>query len=1078
MAGQQGKTLRSEMRDIESSYPLTAMQKSMLLHHVVERSSGVDIEQVVIRMPRDLDVEAFRAAWEQTVRRHAVLRTAFAWQQKEEPLQQVHRSVDLPLVHTNWSDVDPAEQQLRLQAFLRNDRTAGFEMDCPPLLRLNLFRLGIESHAFVWTAHHIVLDGGAFPAVMRDVAAFYEMHVGGGQVALEPTSLFSARVAWLRARDLNADEIYWREQLRGFDAPTPLGIGRSRPSTGAADRQADREMLLSAGQTKAFQALRAHLHTTPTILVLTAWALLLGRYSGLRDVVFGVTRACRRSGSTPSTDTVGLFVNTLPFRVRLHEDQTVREVVHAIQAQWSALRDYENAPHDLVRSWSSVPGDRQLFNTLVVYDNQKPEIALRSLGGIWSGSELRPYDCSGLPLALSVCGGDRLHMRLCYDRRLFDEATIDRALGHVAILLEEMAVDPLRPVGSLRLLSASEERQLTVEWCGSDHDCGAWQSLHRMFEAQAERIPDEPAVECAAQLLTYRQLNERANQLAHHLRAQGVTSETRVAICLDRSMEMIVAVLGVFKAGAAYVPLDPTYPADRIAFMLRDAAPKIAITEQALADLISAEVNTIILLDAVSPELAAAPVHNPESRTVPSSLAYIIYTSGSTGFPKGVLIEHGGLSNLVIAQSQAFGLSPGRQVLQFASFSFDAAISEMGMALTTGATLHMADRDTLMSLDGLSQMLKAKRIEVATLPPSLLALLDPREVTSLRTVISAGEACPWETALRWCVGREMFNAYGPTECTVGPTYWQVVDRIDGTSSVPIGRPISNMKVYVLDERRRLVPVGVPGEMCISGIGVARGYLDRPELTSERFIASPFESGTRIYCTGDLARFLPDGIIEYLGRIDQQVKIRGYRIELGEIEAQLVGHPQVRDAVVVARTEGGATTLAAYMIANGEPPDMTELRRFLSMKLPTFMMPAAFIWLPVFPVTPNGKVDRRALPAAEMRPVPETGSMAVPRNELEGSLLEIWGAILGHAPADIMQDFFDLGGHSLLAMRILTQVHDIYGVDISLGAFMQAPTIPALASAIEQLLVEQIRRMDSEEVQEALARDEGQRVILQ
>ena len=602
------------------------------------------------------------------------------------------------------------------------------------------------------------------------------------------------------------------------------------------------------------------------------------------------------------------------------------------------------------------------------------------------------------------------------------------------------------------------------------------------------RTPGAVAVTFEDDSLTYLELNRRANQLAHRLQRLGVGPESRVGICVERSLELIVGILGILKAGGAYVPLDPDYPPERIAFMLEDAQMPVLLTQQHLRREDTRERDTegeegvpyVLLLDADWPSITQEPDTNPISGAMPENLAYVIYTSGSTGRPKGTLLHHRGLCNFASSQALDYDLMPGRRMLQFASFSFDASVAEIFPALLSGATLCLARRETLFSAVDLVQLLKDRAITTAILPPSLLTLLPAEELPALQTLLSAGEACTREIVARWAPGRRFFNAYGPTEATVGPTWYRVEDLPDGATSIPIGRPIANTQVYVVDAQLRPVPIGVPGELMIGGVGVARGYLNRPGLTARKFIPDPFgeTAGSRLYRTGDLVRFLPDGNIDFLGRLDHQVKIRGLRIELGEVEAVLRDHESVGRAVVVAREEpSGDRRLVAYVvpaergrdtreedtrgrdtepvagaptalgIGEGVPPQ--NLRQFLQDRLPEYMIPSAFVWLDELPLTPNRKVDRRALPAPEdTRPSGER-TFVPPRDALELQLTQMWEEILNIRPIGVKDNFFELGGHSLLAVRLVAQIQQRLGATLPLTHLFQEPTVEQVASVLRQ-----------------------------
>ncbi|MFN7945816.1 MAG: amino acid adenylation domain-containing protein [Blastocatellia bacterium] len=637
---------------------------------------------------------------------------------------------------------------------------------------------------------------------------------------------------------------------------------------------------------------------------------------------------------------------------------------------------------------------------------------------------------------------------------------------------------------------------MLVEWNNTDAPYPSESCFHHLFEQHALARPDAIAVQFGAQHLTYAELNARASQLAHHLQRCGVTPDTIVGICTERSLEMIVGILGVLKAGGAYLPLDPHYPAERLAFMFADSQARILLTQQQLKPLIANLQSNIsnlksdihlLSLDADWAEISQQSTANVSSAATARNLAYVIYTSGSTGQPKGTLLEHRGLCNLAMAQQQAFGVSEGKRVLQFSPFSFDASVWELAMALGSGATLVLARQESIALMDDLHRLLQQQRITHVTLPPSVLNVLSSDDLPDLQIVVAAGERCTTDIVARWSRARKFFNAYGPTETTVCAAMAQCLD--DGTPNPPIGRPLPNFKLFVLDEQQHPVPIGIPGELCVSGPALARGYLNRPELTAEKFIAWKSEVGSRkseaerqmtddrwqmtdgaetaaslpsdyrlpttdyrLYRTGDLVRWRADGQLEYLGRVDEQVKVRGFRIEPGEIENVLRQHPGVREAVIVAYDDAqGDKRLAAYLLKSGGAlPSLTELKNHLRQMLPEYMVPATFVEIESLPLSPSGKVDRKRLPAPDTAQLESERIYIAPRTELESRLAALWSELLSVEHVGIEDNFFELGGHSLLATRMMARVQETEQVELPLRSFFEAPTVTALAGQIEQL----------------------------
>ncbi len=1134
------------MKNVEDFYPLSPMQQGMLFHSLYAPDSGVYIGQLGCTLRGDLDVAAFERAWQRLVERHPILRTAFLSGDLKEPVQVVHRRVAVPLDRQDWRDRPPDVQAARLDALLLEDQHRGFSLTAPPLLRLTLLQTADDAYHFVWTYHHLLFDGWSLPLLLQEVFALYEAFQQGRELTLPPLRPFRQYIGWLKKQSMAEAEAFWRRTLAGFSAPTPLVVDR------VPDQEADASApylelgtFVSAEATATLQALARQHRLTLNTLVQGAWALLLSRYSGEEDVLFGATVSGRPADLPGAERMIGLFINTLPVRVRVAPDARVLGWLADLQAQQAELRQYEYSPLVQIQGWSEVPRGTPLFESILVFESYPVAEALHEQEGALTVGQVRSVQQTNFPLTVVAEPGEQINLRIAYDGGRFDGATIERMLGHLRTLLEGIAATPDGTISALPLLTEAERRQALVAWNATARPFPLDRCVYELFQEQAARTPDAVAVLFEDTKLTYRELNVRANQLAHYLRRLDVGPDVLVGLCVEPSLELVVGVLGVLKAGGAYVPLDPTYPAERLQYMLEDAQVAVLLTsqeqrtknkEQSTTDRKGVlhtppaddegayrttppaddegayrttppaddGQRTVIDLEGDWEQIAQQPAENPDTAATPDDLAYVIYTSGSTGRPKGTLLQHRGLCNLAHVVIEKFEIGPASQVLQFASFSFDASVSEILPALLAGATLVMARRETLTSIPDLVELLRQRAISVVTLPPSLLAALPAEDLPALRTVVSAGEACPWEVAERWAVGRRFLNGYGPTEATIGASYYHVTGRVPGTTIVPIGGPVANAQMFLLDRQGRPVPIAVPGELHIGGVGLARGYLNRPELTEERFIPNPFIENkeqrtknkelrarggegetaqspisnlqspisSRLYKTGDLARYLPDGNIEFLGRVDDQVKLRGFRIELGEIEAAIGQHPDVQAAAVVVREEApGQKRLVAYIVpgqeqrtknkeqkSEEEDPQFSilnsqfsiqELRAFLKERLPDYMIPAAFVLLDALPLTPNGKVDRKALAAREGDQADRAHAYTAPRTPVEEILAGIWAQLLGVAQVSVEDSFFELGGHSLLATQLVSRLRDTFKVEVSLRTLFEAPTLEGLAEAVER-----------------------------
>ena len=857
---------------------------------------------------------------------------------------------------------------------------------------------------------------------------------------------------WLQGEELDRQAGYWKERLSGAPALLELPTDHPRPALqsycGACEL-----MQLSPTLSEGLKALSRREGVTLFMTLVAGFKVLLSRYSGQEDVVVGSPIAGRTRREFEHL--IGFFVNTLVLRTDLSGDPTVRELLGRVREMAMGAYAHQDLPFEKLveelrppRSLSYSP----LFQVLLVLQNAPR--ADMEIAGLEVRSEAVHSGTSKFDMTLSVEETSAgLRGTLEYNTDLFDAVTIRRMLGHYQRLLEGMVADPGQPISRLPLLTEDERHQLLVEWNNTACDYPADRCVHQLFEEQVERTPDAVALVFEDQELTYGELNARSNQLAHYLQSQGVGPETLVAICMERSPEMVVGLLGILKAGGAYVPLDPEYPAERLAFMLQDAQAPLLLTQRHLCSRVSAQPAQIIYLDHSANELVGYGDDKPLDRATADNLAYVIYTSGSTGTPKGVLICHGGLVNLIQSQIHEVGVSEDDRVLQFASLSFDASILEIGMALLSGATLVLTSRATLLSTAELTELLVKESVTVAAFTPAMLDVL-PAVMPALKKILCGGSACSQKLVSKWFDSRAFFNEYGPTECTVCATMTQC-DPTDGVP--PIGRPISNMRLYVLDRGWQPVPVGVPGELYIGGVGLARGYWNRPNLTAEKFLPDPLgiDPGGRLYKTGDLVRWRADGNLEFLGRLDDQVKIRGFRIELGEIEASLARHPGLQRSVVVAREdEPGDKRLVAYVVPAdlASPPSTADLRSFLGQELPEYMIPSAFAFLDRLPLSPNGKVDRKALPEPG-EAWAETSNFIAPRTPIEEILVGIWAEVLGSERVGVADNFFELGGHSLRAMRVIARVHDVLGVEVAMRTFFEAPTVQGMAAVIDQKLLE-------------------------
>ena len=1035
----------------------------MVFHTLSQPNSGADIEQVIITLGGPFDTDAMAAAWRAMVQRHPIMRTAFRWEETPQLVQDVWDHAELPIELLDWRDLAPDAHKNHLNAFLAADRKRGFDLSVAPVMRLALVRSADASLIVVWTFHHSLLDGRSFPIVLREVFSLYEALLRRDAVTLPlPRKSYHAHIEWLRDVDLVCAESYWRNVLKGFHLPITLWVERSdiyekceEPAFGAFEIEIDPK------KTEALKIAASAVGVTVNTILQGVWAILLSRLSGERDIVFGATRACRRSGVADAAEIVGLFINTLPVRVAIDQEEELGSWLRNIREQSFRAREFEHTPLVKVQSWSEVPPGRPLFESILVYEHQTLDAQMRALGSEWQNRSVRYIGQTNYPLALIAYGGMRLLLRLEYSRCRFEDGVARRLMGYVKTVLEQIAASPeSRRLATLSILPPEEKYELVS--LGRAVACWPTSApLHTRFEEQARRHGDRIAVTCEGQALTFAELNARANRVAHRLRELGVRPDDLVGLCAERGLSLIVGMLAILKSGAAYLPLEPAYPEERIGFMLRDAQVRIVVTAQSLAGQLAGAGVTCLLLDTP----IEAPDHNPEPAAGPDNLAYVIYTSGSTGKPKGVLITHANLTRLFESTNAWFEFGPEDVWTLFHSCAFDFSVWEVWGALLYGGRLVIVPYWVSRDPSAFRKLLLEQRVTVLNQTPSAFRQLVQADLAetpgdyALRYVIFGGEALELHSLRPWFERYgdqrpQLVNMYGITETTVHVTYRPITsaDVESGHGSV-IGVPIPDLYIRLLDAQGEPVPVGVPGEIYVGGAGVARGYLNRPELTAQRFIIDPFDpSGTaRLYRSGDLARRLANGDIEFLGRIDQQVKIRGFRIELGEIEAVIASSSRVADVAVIAREDiPGDKCLVAYVVANGSPAGLIdELRQALSSELPDYMLPAHFILLDALPLNSNGKLDRNTLPP----PHGENGLRSsttrpwvAPRTEAERVIAGVWAEVLRVDRIGVTDHFFELGGDSILSIQVIARCRRA-GLDLTARDFFKHPTIAELARLV-------------------------------
>lgn len=1074
-------SLAVQPRTRPEKIPLSVGQEGMWVLDRLEFQETFNLP-VFLKFSGPLDVAVVRHVIAEIVRRHESLRTRFVTTYDEthgETHQVVQEDVSPELRTVDLQHLPATEQPDALKRAVAQELQQPIDLSRDLMMRALLLQLAQEEHALLLVVHHIASDVWSQIVLVREFTALYTAFYQQQPSPLPELSFQYADFAlwqreWLAQNVATVEQqlAYWRNQLA--DAPPLLQLPTDRPRARSSTRRGDvlhfcfdRELVQALQQRS--QQLGATLFTT----LLAAFQILVARYSGQNDVVIGVPVANR---SRPELEPlIGLFFNTLPMRADLTDNPTFVDFLAQVKQTTQEAYGHQDLPFEHLAAALQPTVDLnhhpivQLFFKL--FELPEKDLTLPNLAASRLNVDIQYAAPLDIDLAL-LQTEEEIRGHCLYNSDLFDVTTIERLIGHYQTLLAAICRDPSQRIYDLPLLTDAEQQQLLVEWNDTWVDYPKEQLLHRLFEAQVERTPDAVALLFDASgtqkpTLTYRELNRRANQVARTLRTMGVGPDTLVGICMERSLEMVVGIFGILKAGGAYVPLDPTYPAERLQFMLDDAQVTLLLTQHHLLDLLPQHQVQVLCLDRDWPRFAQEEQSNPDVPLTADNLAYMIYTSGSTGRPKGALNAHSGICNRLFWMQDAYRLTEQDRVLQKTPFSFDVSVWEFFWPLLNGARLIVAQPEGHKDPRYLQTVIDAQGVTTLHFVPSMLQIfmeqVPPRSCTSLRQVICSGEALPFAVQQRFFqhVSAELYNLYGPTEAAVDVTHWhcQPDARME---TVPIGRPISNLQIYLLDEQLHPVPIGVAGELYIGGVGVGRGYHRRPELTAERFIPHPFpqlvaaeegaQTNARLYRTGDLARYQPDGTILYLGRLDHQVKIRGFRIELGEIESTLLKHPAVQEAVVVTdQNQQGDQRLVAYIVAKQQAPSdlftSTGLHEYLAQHLPEQMIPALFLEVSALPLTPNGKIDRGALPAPQHSTVTPT---AAPSSDspFEQILIEIWSELLAPKEVTSADNFFALGGDSFLAIRFVARLNEM-GHPLTLRQFVEAPTIAALVTRFDK-----------------------------
>jgi amino acid adenylation domain-containing protein len=1080
--------------NISAIYSLSPLQQGMLFRTISEPESSSYVAQFVCKLRGELDVSVLRQAWQQVINRHDILRTAFVWKDVDEPLQVVGTRVNLPWEEHDWCELSSNSQQQRLEEYLRAERRRGFDPTHAPLMRLSLIRMSEDESAFVWTYHHLLMDGWSTALLMREVANFYQVLLRG-----EPAPSYRARpygeyIDWLRRQDISGAELFWRKALEGVSVPTALGVDHNSSHVSGPEKDySQKEDSLSALQTKVLQTVGRRYRLTLNALLQGAWALLLSRYSGSDDVVFGGVVSGRPAELADVETMVGMFINTLAVRVRVRPDMVLSRWLQELQAEQAEARRYEYSSLIDVRRWAGVPRGQPIFESVLVFANYPIEVDGENQGTRLKVRDVRLHERNDVPLTLEAAPGPELRLRVIYDKARFDDETAGRILGHFKTILAAMGEGLDERVNDVPILTSQEHDELLSQ-ASAPLQCGPDQVLQQLFETCAAANPDGPAISFDGEVISYAELNGKSNQIAHGL--LNIAAGKPTAVMLGGGPDHLAVLLGILKAGCPFVCIDPNYPSIRVSQILKDIEPPCIISNDEFLQvhetgpLRQSGMNVFSLNNAQWFE--TCPVTNPETTTVPQDLAYIAFTSGSTGQPKGIMQTHRSFCQFLEWQKDYFGIGPGKRVAHWASLTYDASYCEIFGALCYGATLCMTTPSKRYDPVALVEWVREERITFLQMVPSfcrqMLEAVNSKHgetgnpCPDLEHLALAGEPLTADLARAWLRRfggiNQLSNLYGPTESVLA-TYYPVNDIDVLQRNVPIGRAIDGRQLLILDKGGRLCPIGATGEIYIRSPYLTSGYWGRPEETKRSFIQNPLHHDyfDPVYRTGDLGRWLSDGNAEFCGRKDQQIKIRGMRIEVEEIESALRQHDLVGDAAVVAHQyDDMDLRLVAYVVLklNDTEPNVEErLRRFLKGLLPEQMVPAMFVFPDTLPRTLTGKLDRKSLSKPDIQR--QIGQPFVaPRTPLESFIASIWRDLLHVDRIGAEDNFFELGGHSILATQAVNRMREKGIAEISLRTFLEWPTIADLARHIETEqqqaeagpkvleLIESIKQLSAEE----------------
>ncbi|MCW3115212.1 MAG: linear pentadecapeptide gramicidin synthetase LgrD, partial [Segetibacter sp.] len=1045
---QVGEKTRGE--HIDKIYRLTGLQEGLLFHGLYDGKNGGYIQQFSCEM-ENLDLDAFSKSWQLIIKQHSVLRTAFYHHALSVPVQCVFKEGKLPLSVLDISSHSSAEQRTAIEKYTSEDRIQGFDFKEAPLMRFCLIKLSKEKCRMVWTAHHLLFDGWSLPVLFEDFLNTYEDLVAGNKILFRKEDQFEEFVRYIERIDLDQAELYWKKYLEGISQNTLLPfIDNTADRNKGAGFYKSISLRIDNNITAGIKGFAQKHHLTVNTLMQGVWSLLLHKYTGNDYVVYGVVVSGRPENLEGIERRVGMYVNTLPFKSSIQNHYTTTEWLQTLQNGQVENLQHQNTPLQQIQEWIGMKGD--LFDSLLVFENYP--ISNLILNKKWSLNitNIQMSEQTNYPLTIQITQSDNFHIQFTYNAELLQDVFVTEIQEHFLHVLTQIINSSVVHLSDISVLTSRQEQQLLFEFNNTNSNYPSDKSVVDLFELQVLKSPEDVALLFEEEKVTYAELNKRANQLAHYLRSNGVKAETLVPICIERSAELIVGILGILKAGGAYVPIDPSYPDERIQYMFEDTGASLVLTSKENRNKLALKHAVRIVQIDDWPVISEEPLGNLHVTIPPDNLAYVIYTSGSTGKPKGVMVEHGNIVSLIKGMHYV-SLTNEDILLSTGSPSFDATTFEYWGMLLNGGQLVLCKENKLLDNELFKKEIVDRKVTKMWFTSSWFNHIVETDISvfeKLKTILVGGEKLSEKHIQRvreTFPSMEIVNGYGPTENTTFSITHKITDN-KPTNIIPIGRPLSNRTAYVVDKAGDLVPVGVNGEIWLGGSGVSRGYLNQPELTAEKFIRSPFDEneGSILYKTGDVGRWLPEGVVQYIGRLDDQVKIRGFRIELGEVESILKQHDGIANVVVIAREDNpGHKQMVAYIVSQGTF-DKEDVIVYAKNKLPDYMLPSFWVELKSLPLTANGKIDKKALPEPDVSEL-VTSHFVAPRNEVEFTLADVWQKLLGIERVGINNNFFDLGGNSLLAMRLTSAIRRQLETELAIKEIFLYPTIAELAEQI-------------------------------